>query len=108
MKSENPSTPVAISWPEQDAAGAHLNVSAAGVTAAAQNPREAQALLEWLATDGQKAFSDANLEYPADPDVAPAGILSGFGTFVSDTAAVRRLGSLNPAVVDLLSRAGYE
>lgn len=108
MKSEDPSTPVAISWPEQDAAGAHLNVSAAGVTAAAQNPREAQALLEWLATDGQKAFSDANLEYPADPNVAPAGVLSGFGTFVSDTAAARRLGSLNPAVVDLLSRAGYE
>lgn len=105
---EDPSTPVAISWPEQDGTGAHLNVSAAGITKAAQHPTEALELLEWLATDGQKAFSDANFEYPADPDVAPAEVLAGFGDFVADLAAVRQLGALNADAVDILSRAGYE
>jgi iron(III) transport system substrate-binding protein len=108
LQSEDPSFPVRISWPEQDGAGAHLNVSAAAVTAAAPNRDEAVALLEWLATDGQKTFSDANFEYPADPDVAPAEILTSFGEFVADLAAVRELGRLNPVAVDLLSAAGYE
>ena len=105
---EDPATPVAISWPEQDGSGAHLNVSAAGVTKAAQHPTEALELLEWLATDGQKAFSEANFEYPADPSVAPADVLAGFGEFTADVAAVRQLGGLNADAVDVLSRAGYE
>jgi iron(III) transport system substrate-binding protein len=108
LLTEDPAFPVALSWPEQDAAGAHVNVSTAAVTAAAPNRDEAVALLEWLATDGQKTFSDANFEYPADPDVAPAEILTGFGEFVADLAAVRELGRLNPVAVDLLSAAGYE
>lgn len=105
---EDADLPVAISWPDQDGAGAHLNVSAAAVTASAPHPAEARTLLEWLATKGQKTFSDANNEYPADPDVAPAEVLVGFGEFVSDLAAVRELGRLNPDAVALLSRAGYE
>lgn len=105
---EDPATPVAISWPEQDGSGAHLNVSAAGVTKAAQHPTEALELLEWLATDGQKAFSEANFEYPADPSVAPADVLVGFGEFTADVTAVRQLGGLNTDAVDVLSRAGYE
>jgi len=108
LKSEDATLPVALSWPDQDSSGAHLNVSTAGITASAPNPTEALALLEWLATDGQKLFSDANFEYPADPDVAPAEALVAFGDFTPDTAAVRELGRLNPDAVDLLSRAGYE
>ena len=108
LLAEEPTTPVAISWPEQDAAGAHLNVSAAGITKAAQHPTEALELLEWLATEGQKTFSDANFEYPADPNVAPADVLVGFGEFTADIAAVRELGATNAAAVDILSRAGYE
>lgn len=108
LLAEEPTTPVAISWPEQDTAGAHLNVSAAGITKAAQHPTEALELLEWLATEGQKTFSDANFEYPADPNVAPADVLVGFGEFTADIAAVRELGATNAAAVDILSRAGYE
>ena len=108
LLAEDPDFPVAISWPEQDGTGAHVNVSAAGVTANANNRDEAIELLEWLATDGQSAFSDANFEYPADPDVAPVAIIADFGPFVQDEAAVRRLGSLNTDAVELLLAAGYE
>lgn len=108
LLAEEPTTPVAISWPEQDGVGAHLNVSAAGVTRSAQHPTEALELLEWLATDGQKTFSEANFEYPADPNVAPADVLVGFGEFTADLDTVRQLGASNTAAVDLLSRAGYE
>ena len=108
LRTEDPDLPVSIAWPEQDGAGAHVNVSAAGVLAAAPNPQGARMLLEWLATAGQRTFSDANLEYPADPDLAPADVLVGFGTFRSDTASVRELGVLNAAAVQLLAEVGYE
>ena len=108
LLTEDPAFPVAITWPEQDGVGAHLNISTAAVTKDAPNPQAAQRLLEWLATDGQKAFADANFEYPADPDVAPADLVADWGPFVADLAVIRALGSLNSAAVDLLSTAGYQ
>ena len=105
---EDPAFPVAISWPDQEGAGAHVNISAAAVTAAAPNPEGARALLEWLATDGQKEFSDANFEYPAAVEGDPAEVLVGFGEFVADDASVRDLGVLNAPAVDLLAEVGYE
>ena len=108
LLSEDDAFPVTLTWPDQDAAGAHLNISAAAVTANAPNRAEAIELLEWLATKGQKSFSDANNEFPADPNVAPNEILAGFGSFKADTKSVRELGRLNPQAVELLSAAGYE
>lgn len=108
LLSDDAAFPVTLTWPDQSAAGAHLNISAAAVTANAPNRSEAVALLEWLATKGQKSFSDANNEFPADPNVAPNAILAGFGNFKADTKSVRELGRLNPAAVELLSAAGYQ
>jgi iron(III) transport system substrate-binding protein len=108
LLTEDPAFPVEIIWPEQDGRGAHVNVSTAAVTANAPNPAGALALIEWLATDGQQQFADANFEYPADPDVEPNEIIAGFGDFISDLAAVRLLGANQPTAVEVLSAAGYE
>lgn len=108
LENEDPEFPAALVWPDQDGPGAHVNVSAAGVTAAAPNPEGAQRLLEWLATDGQERFSAANLEYPAVAGAAQAGVLDGFGTFVADDASVRELGAFNADAVDLFAEVGYE
>ncbi len=108
LLAEDPAFPVVLTWPEQSGAGAHLNVSAAAVTAASTNRAEAVALLEWLATDGQKSFSDANHEFPANPNVQPGDIIAGFGPFVADVGSVRELGRLNPMAVELLAAAGYK
>jgi iron(III) transport system substrate-binding protein len=108
LLSEDPDFPVNLTWPDQSTFGAHLNISAAAVTANAPNKDEAIALLEWLATKGQKSFSDTNNEFPADPNVEPNSIIAGFGKYKADTKSVRELGRLNPAAVELLSAAGYE
>jgi len=108
LLTENPDFPVEIVWPEQDGRGAHVNVSTAAVTANAPNPDGALALIEWLATDGQQQFADANFEYPADPNVEPNEIVAGFGEFTADLDAVRQLGANQPAAVELLSATGYE
>lgn len=108
LQTENPDFPVAISWPEQDGRGAHVNVSAAGVTANAPNPEGARRLIEWLATDGQEQFAAANFEYPADPDTPIAELVASWGEFTADLGVVLRLGELNTAAVEVLSAAGYE
>ncbi|HUS42238.1 MAG TPA: extracellular solute-binding protein [Ilumatobacteraceae bacterium] len=108
LLTEDPAFPVEIVWPEQDGRGAHVNVSTAAVTANAPNPAGALALIEWLATDGQQQFADANFEYPADPDVEPNEIIAGFGDFIADLPAVRLLGANQPAAVEVLSATGYE
>ncbi len=108
LLTENPDFPVEIVWPDQDGRGAHVNVSTAAVTANAPNPAGALALIEWLATDGQQQFADANFEYPADPTVEPNELIAGFGEFTADLAAVRQLGANQPAAVAVLSAAGYE
>jgi iron(III) transport system substrate-binding protein len=108
LQTEDPAFPVAIAWPEQDGRGAHVNVSAGAVTANAPNPEGAKALLEWLATDGQQEFADANFEYPADPTVPTNELVASWGEFIADLAVVRELGALNPAAVSVLSAAGYE
>ena len=108
LLAEDPDFPVEIVWPEQDGRGAHVNVSTAAVTANAPNPDGALALIEWLATDGQQQFADANFEYPADPNVEPNEIIAGFGEFTADLAAVRQLGANQPAAVGVLSATGYE
>ena len=108
LLAEDPDFPVQIVWPEQDGRGAHVNVSTAAVTANAPNPDGALTLIQWLATDGQKQFADANFEYPADPDVEPNDIVAGWGEFTADLAAVRQLGANQPAAVEVLSATGYE
>ena len=108
LLADDPEFPVAITWPEQAGRGAHVNVSAAAVTTHAPNPTAAQTLLEWLATDGQKSFSDANFEYPADPSVPAADVVLSWGEFTADLDVVVRLGELQAAAVELLSRTGYE
>lgn len=105
---EDETFPVSIMWADQDGPGAHLNTSAAAVTASAPHKEEAIALLEWLATKGQKTFSDANNEFPADPTVDPTAVVMSFGPAKFDTKSVRELGRLNPDAVSLLSAAGYE
>ena len=60
LQTEDPKFPVAISWAEQQGRGTHVNVSTAAATANAPNREGAVALLEWLATDGQNQFADAN------------------------------------------------
>lgn len=105
---EDAKFPVKIVWPEQSGRGAHVNVSAAAVTANAPNPKAAQTLIEWLATTGQKQFSDVNFEYPADPKVKADDLVVGFGPHKADLGAVLKLGANQAVAIKILSATGYK
>ena len=105
---EKPDLNVELFWASQDGAGAHVNISGAGVVKSSDAPAEAQQLLEWLATDGQEEFVGDNHEYPVNPDVKPDDVVAGFGEFEPMPINAEAYGDLNAEAVDLLAEAGYE
>ena len=108
LAKERPGLKVAIGWPNQASSGVHVNVSGAGVTRHAKNPDEARRLLEWLSSaDAQGLFASLNLEYPANPAIAPDPAVAAWGSFKADPANVADAGRLQAAAVMLMDRAGY-
>lgn len=105
---EDPAFPVRLFWANQDGRGTHVNISGAGVTAAAEHREEAVRLLEWLASDGQSEFVDGNYEYPVNPDVQAAPLLvEHFGPFKRDPVSAAEYGALNAEAVKLMDEVGY-
>ncbi len=99
----------AIVFPNQAGRGTHVNVSGAGVTAAAPNRENAVRLLEFLVGDeAQAAFAAANFEYPVVPGVPVSDLLASWGVFREDTLPLSRLGELNTEAVRIMDRAGWK
>jgi iron(III) transport system substrate-binding protein len=76
-----------IGWvfPAQDAEGAHMNLSGAGVAANAPNRANAVAFLEYLASDqAQQYFSAGNDEFPAVEGVTLSESVAKLGSFKAD------------------------
>lgn len=105
---DKPDLAVDLYWASQQGAGTHVNISGAGVVKSSDNAAQAQELLEWLATDGQNAFVDANHEYPVNPDVEPEPLIAEWGAFERMPLNAEAYGDLNAEAVDVLAEAGYE
>jgi len=105
---KDPALPVGLFWANQADGGVHVNVSGAGITTFAKNPAGAQRLLEWLSTEApQTMFSELNLEFPANPVVAPVALVQGWGEFKQDSLNVEAAGRRQAEAVMLMDRAGY-
>lgn len=100
---------VAVFWPNQKDRGVHVNVSGAGVTAAAKHRAEAVRLLEYLASDAAQAwYAEVNHEYPVRSSIAPSATLKAFGSFKADRLSLHQLGQYNAEAVRLMDRAGWK
>jgi iron(III) transport system substrate-binding protein len=100
---------VAIFWPNQGDRGTHVNISGAGITAAAKNVAAARALIEFLATDeSQGWYAQTNNEYPVRKDVPVSPLLESWGEFKADPVDVTELGRYNAAAVMAMDRAGWK
>ncbi len=109
LAGENPNLPLALFWPNQGDRGVHVNISGAGVVRHAKHEKEAVRLLEWLSSEkAQSLFADVNLEYPANPKVAPHPTVAAWGTFKQDTINVDIAGKLQIEAVKLMDRVGYK
>ncbi|MEX2523753.1 MAG: Fe(3+) ABC transporter substrate-binding protein [Gammaproteobacteria bacterium] len=100
---------VAVFWPNQDGRGAHVNISGAGVTRAAQHTEEALRLLEFLAgKEAQSWYAEKNYEFPVRDDVPPSELLRQWGGFRADDIELEQLGIHNAEAVRLMDRAGWK
>ncbi len=100
-----------ISWvfPSQDAEGAHMNLSGAGVAAYAPNRENAVKFLEYLASDqAQVYFSNGNDEFPAVPGVALAENVAALGAFKADTVNLSEVAKNLPTAQKIFNEVGWK
>jgi len=108
LTAKEPEAPIGLFWANQSGRGVHVNVSGAGVTTHAKNPKAAVALLEWLSEgEAQRLFAGLNKEFPVNPDVSAVAEVAAWGEFKADSLAVERVGQLQAAAVKLMDRVGY-
>jgi len=105
-----PELPLALFWPDQGEGedGVHINVSGAGMVRHARNPVAARHFLEWLSQgEAQSMFASLNLEFPANPAVAPDAAVAAWGSMRASSFALSDSGRLQADAVKLMDRAGY-
>lgn len=100
---------VGLIFPDQEHAGAHVNISGIGVCKNAPNKDNAIELIEYLLSDKvQELYSAANYEYPIVKDIPVCDLLKSWGSFHEDSIALERIGQLNTAALEVFARAGWE
>ena len=106
---ENPDFGVEMFWADQAGKGVHVNISGAGVTAGADRPELGTRLIQWLATDGQAAFTAGNHEFPVNPevDIDPLLVERFDVDFLRNPMSAETFGALNADAVALMGEAGY-
>jgi len=100
-----------IGWifPSQDAEGAHVNLSGAGIAAHAPNKDNAVKFLEYLASDqAQQYFSAGNDEYPAVPGVGLSPSIAALGLFKPDDVSLSDVAGNIPEAQKIFNQVGWE
>lgn len=100
-----------VGWifPAQDAEGAHVNLSGAGVAAHAPNKDNAIKFLEYLASDqAQQYFSAGNDEYPAVPGVVLSESVSKLGEFKADEVSLSAVAKNLPTAQKIFNQVGWK
>ena len=101
---------VALFWPDQGHRrhGAHVNISGAGVAAAAKNREAAIRLLEFLLSDeAQRWYAEVNHEYPIRRE-SRQGRDDDQPDFKADPLPMTALGEGNAEAVRIMDRAGWK
>jgi iron(III) transport system substrate-binding protein len=106
---KTPGLHVGLFWANQKQNGTHVNVSGAGVTRFAKNPKGAVKLLEWLSSDkAQALYANIDMEFPASARVKPNATVLSWGSFKSDLINVSEAGAKQAEAVKLMDRMGYK
>jgi len=100
---------IGVQWPSQDAEGAHMNLSGAGVAAYAPNRENAILFLEYLATDqAQQYFSAGNDEFPAVPGVELSAEVASLGDFIADDVDLSNVAKQLPLALTIFNDVGWK
>lgn len=104
---ENPEFPVAPAWPDQDGAGAHANVSGAGIVTTSDKLVQARKLIEYLTTRAAQVEIVKGGEFPVNQDVSAEDSAASWQTVKIDPIAVEQAGPLIPDAIALMLDLGW-
>lgn len=100
---------VDVFFPNQETTGTHINVSGIGVTSHASHINNAILLIEFLTSEeAQGIFSEANYEYPVNPNVEPSELLKSWGDFKAQDINLTVLGENNQRAVQIFNEVGWQ
>ena len=101
---------VKILFPSQNEAGAHINISGAGIIKSSKNYTNAIQFLEFMLSEkAQKHLVENTYEYPINKKVKPSALISQFGlNFKENVTDVYKYGEFNSAAIKLMDRVGWE
>jgi iron(III) transport system substrate-binding protein len=99
---------VGLVFPDQTGAGAHVNISGAGIAAHAKRRDQAVQLLEYLVSDeAQTMLAPLNVEYPIRPEIAPAPALTALGEFREEDIPLDALGRHQAEAARIFEAVGW-
>lgn len=99
---------IRLVFTNQDNRGTHVNISGGGVARHSPNRDAAVQFLEFLTqTTAQQLYGKINFEYPANPAVAPGGVLQSWGSFKRDELDIEKLSELAPSAQMIIDRIGW-
>ncbi|WP_339803724.1 Fe(3+) ABC transporter substrate-binding protein [uncultured Marinobacter sp.] len=100
---------VRIVFPNHEDRGTHINISGVALTRSAPNRDNAIKLMEFLSSPkAQQIYAEANSEYPANPAVAPTGLVAEWGTLNPDSLSLQEVANNRNAAVRMLDRVDYD
>lgn len=100
---------IGVMFPDQDGAGAHINISGGGLLKHAPNRGNAIRFLEYLVSkSAQKYFSAGNDEYPVVEDVELSPSIKALGRFKADELNLNELGRNQALAQRLYDAVGYK
>jgi iron(III) transport system substrate-binding protein len=104
---EDADFPVAPAWPDQDGAGAHANVSGAGVVTSSDKKAQARRLIEYLTTRAAQVEIVKGGEFPVNDQVSPEDSAASWQTVRIDPIDVAEAGPLIPDAIALMLDLGW-
>jgi iron(III) transport system substrate-binding protein len=99
---------VGLVFPDQAGAGAHVNISGAGVSVHARNKDNALRLLEFMVSpEAQAIIAEMNDEYPVAAGVTLPAALAELGPFKEENVPFDALGAHQGEAQRLFDEAGW-
>ncbi len=101
---------ISVFFPNQMDRGAHINISGAAIVKYSKNTKNAQKLLEFLAsTEAQELYAKTNHEYPIRGDIGISDTVRSWGyPFEQDRLSLDKLGKNNTKAVEIFDKVNWQ
>ena len=100
---------VGVFFPDQEAAGTHINICGVGLTKNAENPEDALKLVEYLlSAPVQEKLSLGNSEFPVNPLAKKAPLLESWGEFKTQSVDFAELARNRAKATEILESTNWK